>query len=114
MKKLVITLALLASLILMPFEGVSAHINPKNNLPCNNTGYTYSDYLAPVSHWTTTHLMGSGVCTINTFVYNHKMYCSSCTAYLGFGATYECTVNHTNPDCPSKKTCSGLNPTPAP
>ena len=108
-------LVIVAGLMFMPYEKVSAfHTSPYTGNPCNNTGYTYSDYMAPVSHWMTTHWMDGGVCTVNTFVYNHKMYCSSCTQYLGFGATYECTETHTNQFCKGRKDCAGLNPTPTP
>ena len=112
MKKIGLAIAIVATMMLVPSIGVSAHINPSNNLPCNNTNYTYSEYAPPVSHWTTTHLMGDGVCTVNTFVYDHKKYCSSCKAYLGYGATYECTENHTNPYCGNKKKCAAYNPIP--
>lgn len=113
MKKIVAVLVIVASLLIVPFKGVSAsHINPNNNLPCTNTNYRYEHFYAPVSHWTTTHFVGTGVCTINTFVYDHNKYCTSCPAYLGMGATYECTENHTNSGCGNSSRCTGLNPTP--
>ncbi len=75
--------------------GVKAeHTNPKTGGQCNNTYVSYDclSYITSMSQGS--HVISGGIaCFITGLVFNHKISCSSCGAYLSRNS-YACTVEH--------------------
>lgn len=111
MKKIITVLVLVSLFVslLMPINKVSAHTSPVDGSLCNNSYYILNDFMAPVSHRSTTHYVKNGLCYKNYFIYNHKKYCNQCGYYYGFGETYECTLNHSICEI-SEKDCDNVKP----
>ena len=82
---------------------VPSHWIPGTNVPCDNTGRILVD-AELLCEFTENHRYS---CTVTNQVWSHKMYCTSCKAYLGIGQPYCCTEIHT---CGSYiKDCSPLS-----
>lgn len=74
-------------------ETVSApfHWIPGTSVPCDNTGRILVD-AELLCEFTGEHAHS---CKVTNQVWSHKMYCTSCKAYLGIGQPYSCTEIHT-------------------